>query len=628
MNQLTQHNLESLAPALADLFIHENLETFKTSAKPLLMGDATNPGLDETEASRLATAIYYAMPLPARGFSSGSAPTPGRNDPCDCGSGKKYKHCCARAGEIPPPPVDALVMLAMAAFGPNHWNALATRPDIPNPLRESMLLHCMQRGLYTEANALAQPLYDSVATLKNRDQVCLAYGLDALAETVTGTERRQRLEHLASKAKAPSIRSLLFQRLAMRCMDSNEPEASRHYLTKAMREDPNQEEMPLTELSILAFTGTDAELKARARWWQVKLEKRYGPDHHWANFLQALVTQGKAAVPDWQDDPQASSEGGAVMLDREAQLHDVLVQAPPEVSDTFSKLKNSESSIKTRANLTKAARQFLNEIYLPETAPPGGKVNRLHLMVELPDIERTWTDPEANWLHLLQAYPGLLGNATVLWTLYRLLQERPLLAGEPVASTDALPALIAQINLYLNTLVQTLNGKATLNRRTLNADAAALLTREHLFDLRSMGQGDMAMNLGKGFLAINPGDQTAVRIQLASLYAEHNKPKELKALIKRYRIESTPELSLSLMQLHATQGDFTKAFEILHKLNQTNPKALHDLRLDVNAPLLPEEDEFQDIETYWELNRRHWRSNPQALEWLKRNLPNETQDRN
>jgi hypothetical protein len=23
----------------------------------------------------------------------------GRNDPCSCGSGKKYKHCCARAGE-------------------------------------------------------------------------------------------------------------------------------------------------------------------------------------------------------------------------------------------------------------------------------------------------------------------------------------------------------------------------------------------------------------------------------------------------------------------------------------------------------------------------------------------------
>ena len=24
------------------------------------------------------------------------APKPGRNDPCPCGSGKKYKHCCGR----------------------------------------------------------------------------------------------------------------------------------------------------------------------------------------------------------------------------------------------------------------------------------------------------------------------------------------------------------------------------------------------------------------------------------------------------------------------------------------------------------------------------------------------------
>ena len=31
---------------------------------------------------------------------------PGRNDPCPCGSGKKYKHCCLNAGtaRLPRPP--------------------------------------------------------------------------------------------------------------------------------------------------------------------------------------------------------------------------------------------------------------------------------------------------------------------------------------------------------------------------------------------------------------------------------------------------------------------------------------------------------------------------------------------
>jgi uncharacterized protein len=31
----------------------------------------------------------------ARGATKALPPTPGRNDPCPCGSGKKYKKCCA-----------------------------------------------------------------------------------------------------------------------------------------------------------------------------------------------------------------------------------------------------------------------------------------------------------------------------------------------------------------------------------------------------------------------------------------------------------------------------------------------------------------------------------------------------
>jgi hypothetical protein len=33
-------------------------------------------------------------PAPRRGASRASADRPGRNDPCPCGSGRKYKRCC------------------------------------------------------------------------------------------------------------------------------------------------------------------------------------------------------------------------------------------------------------------------------------------------------------------------------------------------------------------------------------------------------------------------------------------------------------------------------------------------------------------------------------------------------
>jgi preprotein translocase subunit SecA len=45
-----------------------------------------------TEATE-AMAKAQARAKPVR-----SGPKVGRNDPCPCGSGKKYKHCCGKNG--------------------------------------------------------------------------------------------------------------------------------------------------------------------------------------------------------------------------------------------------------------------------------------------------------------------------------------------------------------------------------------------------------------------------------------------------------------------------------------------------------------------------------------------------
>jgi preprotein translocase subunit SecA len=44
----------------------------------------------EPEANGKAEAKPVERTLPIRKMG----PTPGRNDPCSCGSGKKYKNCC------------------------------------------------------------------------------------------------------------------------------------------------------------------------------------------------------------------------------------------------------------------------------------------------------------------------------------------------------------------------------------------------------------------------------------------------------------------------------------------------------------------------------------------------------
>ncbi len=45
------------------------------------------------------TRAYYAADLTRRGKAIPWPP--GRNDPCWCGSGRKYKHCCATVSYVP-----------------------------------------------------------------------------------------------------------------------------------------------------------------------------------------------------------------------------------------------------------------------------------------------------------------------------------------------------------------------------------------------------------------------------------------------------------------------------------------------------------------------------------------------
>ena len=49
------------------------------------------PALDAAEASREGS---EASPAPEAVAPVRSGPKVGRNQPCPCGSGKKYKHCC------------------------------------------------------------------------------------------------------------------------------------------------------------------------------------------------------------------------------------------------------------------------------------------------------------------------------------------------------------------------------------------------------------------------------------------------------------------------------------------------------------------------------------------------------
>ncbi|QTF91328.1 SEC-C metal-binding domain-containing protein, partial [Halomonas sp. BM-2019] len=63
----------------------------------------------------IARTLWNAAPLPSRGFRPAPLPEPKRNDPCPCGSGKKFKRCCQPLlGEHPAGLAEELPILRIA----------------------------------------------------------------------------------------------------------------------------------------------------------------------------------------------------------------------------------------------------------------------------------------------------------------------------------------------------------------------------------------------------------------------------------------------------------------------------------------------------------------------------------
>jgi len=622
---MTETGLEDLAPALARLYLHEDLDRFKQESQFVLSDLVPEDDDREVIADSMATALYYSLPLPGRGFKSETPPTPGRNDPCDCGSGKKYKKCCGRKGKPKPPdlPFEALFQIVMSGFGPEHWGKLAEDPELPPGLREAMMEFCLRTGQAAMADAIAQPLFNRLGSLSRRDVRSFSLAMDALAEILPPARRHRRLEELLKAVKTAPIRSILHQRLAMRSMDGGDATEAREHLRKAQQADPEQEELPLSELSVLAYIGSEEELVTRARFWHSRLWKQYGPNHPYYDFIEDVIERGKGATADWMAPEVLEAGKNDAVQDRVDRLCNVLTQTEAAFEDEMTRRNFRECVVKTPKKLAKPVRRLLKDVYHLEDSGAGSRLILADLLEPLPAGPEAWVDPDSDWLDALESRPDLLGNATVLLAVYELAHLCPDDSGH--AMTTIMPPLLQHIGRYLGVLLGSLKGEGYLSHGTVNGHAISLLARSHMIDLRFLNEMDMAIKVGEHYLEINPGDPSAVRFVLASLYAEQGKSEAASTLKDQYRNGQNPELTASLMQAYAFDGDYGNALKQLNHLVNGYPSAFRELTEFITG--LAEADPwatnqpFHGMDVYWSLNQHLWHARPEALAWLKRNLP-------
>ena len=151
-------------------------------------------------------------------MSSGAPATVGRNDPCPCGSGKKYKKCCIDKGGSTP---DATAPVAAPAGGPAR--------DL---LEQAKALHRAGRV------EMAIDLYRQQIAQKPKDASAFFFLGQALGQVGTRVSRSEGIKMLRQAIALNAKRSRYHANLAALLLKNGDADASLRSAERAIALDP------------------------------------------------------------------------------------------------------------------------------------------------------------------------------------------------------------------------------------------------------------------------------------------------------------------------------------------------------------------------------------------------------
>jgi len=158
------------------------------------------PG-DEDGARRyqrtVARTLWAALPVPFNRWRPRALPKVERNDPCHCGSGRKFKQCCAEfVGTVPPIEPDGFYTMALAQAEP----AMLT-PDqvrlVPGEALGMTAMDWNERGQSERTAAVLAPLFLQRDDLDGRHEMAFDALMDAMQAQSQETQRRALARHIS-----------------------------------------------------------------------------------------------------------------------------------------------------------------------------------------------------------------------------------------------------------------------------------------------------------------------------------------------------------------------------------------------------------------------------------------------
>ncbi len=548
----------------------------------------------------MGVGIYNAMPLPEAGFQPRRIPEPGRNEPCLCGSGEKYKRCCLPLAGMLDLSGFNMLRYMLDTLPKKHFTELpASRVDPIAVYDTARQWH--EEGDSERAIALLDPWFGGDAPLAGKLEPLFDQLMDCYL--ALGSERkRDRLVAVVLERGDRELRAAALQRRATILADRGDIEGAWETFREAQRADPDNPSHAALEITLLVSRGEIERARERARFWIARLERLRDPDlADLIGFLRAV-----------QADPQAAMAG----MDRQRipaldSLEPLLAAAPaPEAHYEVVDQGEAGRMLKPRKALAGVEARW-REVF-PQTKPSLAGTQH--------DFTGMWDEPK-QWLDFLKANP-------LAWHSFDVLDD--LAMAVDALQTMGAGATILEPLLIRGTALLTANldagapGDGTLRWSWLeNRPALRMLAHLAFRALDAMDRGasvERFIELAERLIAFNPNDNHGMREALSRAYLARGSPEKALALTERYPDDVsglTLNRILALVRL-SRRGDALAALRDAARYHRVAIEMLL-----AGAPKQPRPDSGFGItvggkEEAWEYRAAHralWEQ-AGALDWL------------
>lgn len=222
--------------------------------------------------------LWNRIPQPDNRFRPRTLPKPERNARCACGSGKKYKHCCAFTETLP----ELFENLSMLPYVLRHIPA-GQFSELPfsylDPHEVAYVGHLWrEEGHAKDAVKLLEPFLADPAKLDERAEIAF----DTLIECYNDLGNpRKKAKLIANFLNAPNrtLRSAALHRRVTVVSDQGDYDEAWRLFHEAQRLEPDNPSLSHLEIILLQSQGKYEQARERGRFWIARLSRGHNPEY-------------------------------------------------------------------------------------------------------------------------------------------------------------------------------------------------------------------------------------------------------------------------------------------------------------------------------------------------------------